>query len=334
MSVRQHPTKGPGWWQIIVYPEGRKGKQRVIVFEGSLAEAEELAHAIRLEIRGEDRPLATLPKINQVVPDFMRWYGLDHLPAGVIVMRRYMRYMVQHFGNRQLASITHADFERYKQDRLAEGIARVTINKEISALNQLIAYGAERGYCRAIKGKRFAAKLTKSPLPDVPTREECERFISAMLWPAQGFFACLYYAGLRKAEAAGLTAESVYLDRGMMIVRGKGNKQRAVPIASDLRPYLERRLAEIDSGLLWTNRHGRPLYDVRPHVKWALRRSGLSRRLYPHLLRHGFGTHGTMAGIGIRAMQKMLGHSSSQTTEIYTTLADEWLTEEIKRFER
>lgn len=247
-------------------------------------------------------------------------------------MRRYMRYFVKFFGNHQFSATTQLEIERYKHSRLEQGIARTTINKELSGLNKLIEYAASRGYCRAFKGKRFPNKLTKAPLPDVPTREECLAFINVQDWPACGFFACLYFAGLRKAEAAYLEAENVYLGRSLMIVRGKGNKQRAVPIADELRPYLEWRLKEVQSGYIWTNKAGKPLYSVKSHVYWGKKRAGLERPFYPHLMRHAFGTHSTMSGIGIRSLQRMMGHSVSTTTEIYTTLSDNFLVEEIKKF--
>lgn len=323
---------GPGFWQIIYYAKiDGKLKQKRKAFAGSREDAVALEHTLRLEANKEHR-IATMPRINQVVPAFMAWYELDHLHSGVVVMRRYMGYFLNRFGTRQLATITRSDFEEYKQDRRQQGVKPNTINKEISALNQLIAWGSERGYCLAFKGRRFPAKMSKSPLPDVPTREECLKFIDALTWPAQGMFACLYYAGLRRGEAAGLTKEMVFLDRGMMIVRGKGNKQRAVPIADGLVPYLEKRIGEVESGLLWTNKHGKPMTDLREHIKWAKKRAGITRRIYAHLMRHSFGTFGTMDGIGLRAMQKIMGHSNVQTTELYTTLADSFLVEEIKKF--
>jgi len=331
MSVNQHPTKGPGWWQIRYRPGGAKGKQEAIVFPGTRDEAVMYEHQLRLEARGS-RPLSTLPKLTEVVPEFMRHYELDHLPAGIYNMRRYMRRFVEFFGGQQLASITTPDVERYKHHRLSLGISRSTINKETSGLNKLLEYGASHGYCLAMKTRRFPAKFTKAPLPDVPTREECLAFIHVLDWPACGFFACLYYAGLRKAEAAYMTAENVYLARGLMIVRGKGNKQRAVPIAVELRPFLERRLSEVSTGYIWTNSAGKPLYAVKSHVYWGKKRAGLDRPLYPHLMRHAFGTHSTMAGIGIRSLQRMMGHTTSQTTEIYTTLSDQFLVEEIQKF--
>ena len=330
MSVVPHPSKGPGWWQIIYYPTGRKKQERIAV-EGTREEAEAHEQDLRLECRNDIGNLSH-PRLNQVVPEFMMHYSLDHLPAGVYNMRRYMRYMIEFFGNHLFPAITPREIERYKHHRLAQGIARTTINKEISGLNKLLEYAESCGYCRAFKSKRFPNKLTKAPLPDVPTRAECLAFIDSCIWPACGLFACLYYAGLRRNEAATMTVERMHMDRGMFIVLGKGHKERGVPIAADLFPYLRRRLSEIDTGLLWTSKSGSPLTDLRPHIKWAKKRAGITRRFYPHLLRHAFGTHSTMDGIGIRSLQRMMGHTVSTTTEIYTTLADEFLVEDIKKF--
>lgn len=129
-----------------------------------------------------------------------------------------------------------------------------------------------------------------------------------------------YYAGLRKTEATRLEAKHVNWSQNYLLVTGKGNKERIVPMHRKLCVYLRKRPK---SGFLFTN----PL-------RRAADKAGLDQHVYMHLLRHGFGTHGIQSGINLRTMQLLMGHSSSQMTERYTTLAAQFLTEEMRKFGR
>ena len=114
-----------------------------------------------------------------------------------------------------------------------------------------------------------------------------------------------------------------------MTIRGKGNKQRIVPIHRKVRVYLKKRMK---NGFLFINeKTGKPFYDAKKALKRAAEKAGVDG-VYMHLLRHAFGTHSIMSGISPRALQMMLGHSSITTTEIYSRLANDFLSEEMKKF--
>ena len=74
-------------------------------------------------------------------------------------------------------------------------------------------------------------------------------------------------------------------------------------------------MTEVEEGYLWTTRNDRPITDLKKIVKLAIERAGLTRHIYPHLLRHAFGTHATMSGVNIRTLQKVMGHTSVRTTD-------------------
>jgi site-specific recombinase XerD len=207
-----------------------------------------------------------------------------------------------------------------------------TINKELAAMSALCKWAAKQGYCREIKIKRFPPKLTKAPLPQVISKDEVLKIIEQVKPDRRGVVAAMYYGGLRSSEARHLRREDINLDKGLMLIRGKGNKQRVVPIIAPLRPYLEQGKAK--KGYLWINkRTGRPWVDIRAELKGAAKRAGVDQRVYAHLLRHCFGTHATESGMGLRAAQEIMGHSSSQITELYTTLAAAQLIKEMNKTE-
>jgi len=141
----------------------------------------------------------------------------------------------------------------------------------------------------------------------------------------------MYACGLRASEAIGLELGDLDLDGGILRARGKGSKERIVPVGSkaiaSLRGYLERgrpRLVGLgDEPHIFVNRRGgrlsrQGLYKiVQRHAKAA----GLDERMSPHTLRHTFATHLLSGGCDLRSLQEMLGHADIATTQIYTHLS-------------
>ena len=143
----------------------------------------------------------------------------------------------------------------------------------------------------------------------------------------------MYACGLRASEAVGLDVSDLDLDEGVLRARGKGGKERIVPVGSQAtaaaRAYLRsgrgklvRRPAE---SRLFVNFRGGPLTRqglykiVRRHAQSA----GLSDRMSPHTLRHTFATHLLSGGCDLRSVQEMLGHADVATTQVYTHLSGE-----------
>ncbi len=140
----------------------------------------------------------------------------------------------------------------------------------------------------------------------------------------------LYGSGLRVSELVELRMSRVNLDEGYVIITGKGNKQRLVPLSPEsirlIREYLpirERLKIKPDSSdILFLNRRGGMM--TRVMVFYVIRDSaaaaGIIKRVSPHTLRHSFATHLLEGGANLRAIQEMLGHESISTTEIYIHL--------------
>lgn len=177
-----------------------------------------------------------------------------------------------------------------------------------------------------------APKLGKY-LPAVLSVEEVDRLIAAVdLDSAFGkrdraMLETLYGLGLRVSELVSLRISSIWTEQGFVSVIGKGDKQRLVPLggmARDaIRDYLEVRGPAADresSDILFLNRFGRALTRVAVFkmIKAYAMKTGISKEISPHTLRHSFATHLIENGADLRAVQEMLGHESILTTEIYT----------------
>ena len=146
----------------------------------------------------------------------------------------------------------------------------------------------------------------------------------------------LYGSGLRVGEVAGLTVDRIDLDRGRILVLGKGSKERELPMSdyavASLGDYLRRGralLATDGSATLFFNRRRNPFSgrDIRWMVEQYVQRLLPGRRVSPHTLRHSFATHLLEGGADIRVVQELLGHASVATTQRYTHVSRERLFE-------
>ena len=144
----------------------------------------------------------------------------------------------------------------------------------------------------------------------------------------------MYACGLRASETIALQVADVDLEEGMLRARGKGSKERIVPVGRQavaaLREWCERgRPALLEAGrvessaALFLNHRGRPLtrQGLYKIVQGHARSAGLSERMSPHTLRHTFATHLLAGGCDLRSLQDMLGHADLATTQVYTHLS-------------
>jgi integrase/recombinase XerD len=188
----------------------------------------------------------------------------------------------------------------------------------------------------SLRGPRKTAKL-----PDVLTRDEVLRLLRAPegRTPAalrdRALLELMYACGLRASEATGLEVDDIDLREQMLRARGKGSKERVVPIGRDaiaaLRVYAEQGRPEL-VGLLneshvFVNSRGagltrQGLYKI---IKGHAQAVGLGDRVSPHTLRHTFATHVLSGGCDLRVLQEMLGHADVATTQVYTHLSSERL---------
>ncbi|MDY0042499.1 MAG: site-specific tyrosine recombinase XerD [Desulforhabdus sp.] len=153
----------------------------------------------------------------------------------------------------------------------------------------------------------------------------------------------LYAAGLRVSELVNLQLQQVCLDPGYLVVRGKGDKERLVPMgewaADALRAYLEDgRMKLVRKGWsvseVFLNGRGSKLsrQGIWKIIKRYARNSGIKQNLSPHMLRHSFATHLLENGADLRSLQAMLGHADISTTQIYTHVARARLKEIHQKF--
>lgn len=183
---------------------------------------------------------------------------------------------------------------------------------------------------KALNDAEIARLLTPPPAPDASAL--CDQAILELA----------YAAGLRLAELRQLRLEQLHLDAGFITVIGKGNKERVVPVG---RPAIEALARYLRYGRVklvtrrspanvFLTRRGTPFAHTTMwgRIKRRARLAGIERNLTPHMLRHSFATHLLEHGADLRIIQELLGHANLGTTEIYTHVAGNRLSEIHRRF--
>ena len=191
-------------------------------------------------------------------------------------------------------------------------------------------------------------KRTRS-LPGVLTVAEVERILEQpdLRRPLgirdRAILETLYATGMRVSELLDLQQSNLMLEEQLILVYGKGSKERLVPVGSSARAWIRRYLDEVrgelaQSGrsrdIVFLNARGRRLSRTavwKMVAKYA-RAAGVRKQVHPHTLRHSFATHLLEGGADLRAVQEMLGHADISTTEIYTHIDREYLKEVHRTF--
>ncbi|MBK8884466.1 MAG: tyrosine recombinase XerD [Bacteroidales bacterium] len=196
------------------------------------------------------------------------------------------------------------------------------------------------------------SSLIESPkiglkLPNVLSVEEIDSMIACIdLSKNEGhrnkaIIETLYGCGLRVSELVNLRLTDIHYSEGFVIVTGKGNKQRLVPVSDKALKEIDnykhyRNLLPVihDQNILFLNRRGSKLTRamIFTIIKDLAAKAGIKKIISPHTFRHSFATHMVAAGADLRAVQEMLGHESILTTEIYTHIDRSFLRDTLIMF--
>ncbi|RUQ14542.1 tyrosine recombinase XerC [Corynebacterium genitalium] len=223
---------------------------------------------------------------------------------------------------------------RWLADAMSAGRSRATLARRTAAARAFSTWAYRRGDISTDAAARLKAPKVNRPLPTVVKGERAGDLVEAGTaddaHPAEylrdrAMLELLYATGIRVGELTGLNLGDVDLARGLAQVTGKGNKQRVVPFgeeaAAAVSEWLEFGRAELagDTQAMFVGSRGGRIdqRQVRRIVERAGQRAGVEH-VSPHTLRHTTATHMLEGGADLRVVQEMLGHTSLQTTQIYT----------------
>ena len=235
--------------------------------------------------------------------------------------------------------VDHVFIRSFLSHLHGSGLSKVSVARALAALRSMYKWLAREGIVQQNPAKLVAMPKTPKKLPRVPTLEEMNQLLDSGMPEAAAFperdraiFELLYGCGLRNSELVGIELSDLDTANGLVLVRGKGKKQRYVPLEGKaeeaLKIYSDARqkiLTETrkNTRRLFINRRGGALTtrSVARIVKQIAVAKGLPPDVHPHTLRHAFGTHLLTEGADLRAIQELLGHERLSTTQKYTQLS-------------
>ncbi|MDR3312600.1 MAG: tyrosine-type recombinase/integrase [Spirochaetaceae bacterium] len=240
--------------------------------------------------------------------------------------------------------------------RHTQGCSNQTISKEISALCSFGNFLVRKDLWRENHALQLERPRIQKKLPRVLTETGTDALLSGAIRPVeegrngviskalemrdQALFELIYSCGLRISEAAGLLTANVHLDEHLLVVCGKGDKERMIPFGDKagrllrewLRDWRKKLVGRRTVPTVFVNYRGDPLSRKGIWARFQLleARSGVTAKV--HTLRHSFATHLLAGGADLRSVQELLGHVDLSTTQIYTHVANEQLQESHKNY--
>jgi integrase/recombinase XerD len=291
-----------------------------------------------------------VPRLTDLVLDFLGYLELERgLSRNTLEAYRSDLQQYGAFLNRQgidALTVTACQLAAFVTE-LAQGdggrrpVAPATLQRKTACLRSFYRHLRREQIIDHDPTAELRTPRTGARLPKVLTRDEVAQLLSQPRGDStaalrdRALLETMYACGLRASEAITLELSDVDLEAGVLRARGKGSKERLVPVGSQavrsIEAYLARarpRLVGIrDEPHLFVNLRGgalsrQGLYKI---VQRHARSAGLAQRMSPHTLRHSFATHLLAGGCDLRSLQEMLGHADIGTTQIYTHLTAERL---------
>jgi integrase/recombinase XerC len=307
------------------------------------------------EERAAEAPAETA--IGALVAEFLRVLANER-GASTHTLRAYRRelqsfaaWIAKSSDGLSVKAIEHTLIRAYLGALYERGLSRASAARALAAIRSWFKWLARTGRIEKNAASLVATPRLPKHLPRVPSIEQMNRVVDtvgddAASWPARerAILELLYGCGIRNAELTGLNLADIHWANEAILVRGKGQKQRYVPLgdaaAVAVRAYLAERAARLEAAggakaastpALFVNLRlrglGRPGGEARLTtrsvgriVKRIAILRGLSSDVHPHTLRHAFGTHLLEEGADLRAIQELLGHERLSTTQRYTQL--------------
>ena len=248
--------------------------------------------------------------------------------------------------NINLAGVTVKDLLYYLSARKTDGCTELTLAKDISALRALGSFLVLEGVWPQNEALVLDRPKARHSLPRVLCVEQVDSMLASIDVESdlglrdRALFELVYSCGLRISEACSLQVGNLHLQEMIVLVRGKGDKERIVPFGEAAKEWLEKYLRQVRPRLVgkkivptvFVNYKGEPISrkGVWKRFKELEALTGIDCKV--HTLRHSFATHLLSGGADLRSVQALLGHSDLATTQIYTHVSDSELRERHKEF--
>ena len=249
-------------------------------------------------------------------------YGID--------LREFMKFIAE----KELNDLTYLDIRSFLAFLKTREYSKSSISRKLACLRSFFKYLVRENILTQNPAAGIATPKKEKRLPSFMNPDEITKLLDAPAknsWEEKrdkAILEMLYSSGLRVSELAGLNHDDLDFFGGLVRVRGKGKKERIVPVGqtalNSLRTYWDmkapRETANAIKKPLFISRIGSRLTDrsVRRMILKYVKRTGLGKEISPHTFRHSFATHMLDRGADLRSVQELLGHANLSTTQIYT----------------
>jgi integrase/recombinase XerD len=248
---------------------------------------------------------------------------------------------------KKIENITREDILNYIDELQNSKYSSSSIARKLSSIRMLFRFCIGEGWFLESPMSNVESPRLRRKLPTVLSPTEVERLIESARGTSifemrdRAILEFMYGCGLRTSELLDLYKEDLFLAEDFIRVRGKGSKERVVPLGgkakSALMEYLTEGRFKLDknvSSVLFLSRNGNKLSRMGLWKRFQryVAKSGIKKRITPHTLRHSFATHLLEGGASLRTVQILLGHADISTTEIYTHIDRSYLRDIVSSY--
>lgn len=266
--------------------------------------------------------------------EFEKRFSAHTVRAYQTDLEQFKSYLLDELGMQNLENVKHSHIRSFMVDLITKGRQARTVNRKLSSIKSYYRFLLRRGVLSENPTLKVSAPKLPRRLPGAVRKDALDTLFNLVEFP-QGYegkrdrliLELLYTTGIRRAELIGLRVSDFNWEQQQMLVRGKGGRERLIPVGraliGEVQQFLSFRselqsMAEED--YLFLTSKGKPMY---PKLVYNIVRQYLSsvspdERLGPHSLRHSFATHLSENGAELNAIKALLGHSSLASTQVYT----------------
>jgi integrase/recombinase XerD len=249
-----------------------------------------------------------------------------------------------------LGTVTLSHLREFVARMRKNSLSQRTIARKVSALRQFFRFCLRESTISSNPSELLTVLVKNKRLPKWLTIDEVARLLRAPDTSTEtgirdrAIFEIWYATGCRISEISGIDGAQIDWKVRQVTIRGKGGRVRTLPLHQEAVDWLQRyrmlrhhwlqRSGTAEAAAFFLNQRGKRLerQGLWKLVKFYAEKAGISKRVWPHMIRHSFATHVLQGGADIRAVQELLGHRSIATTEIYTHLETENLREMQAKF--
>lgn len=280
-----------------------------------------------------------------------RQYSDDTVTAYTEDLAEFKQFLADNGGMKEWKTVDRLEVQVYLTSLADQHYQRTSIARKISSLRSFFNFLAKNDL---VTSNPFANVVLKKHQNHLP-RFFYEREMTILFEAAKGkgtmldlrnsaLLEVLYATGIRVSECANLTLGQIDFDVQMMLIRGKGDKERYVPFGNYAKQALQTYFTDCrslimnkyhkDHDFVFINHYGDQITTtgIEYILNQIIKKSSLTAKIHPHMLRHTFATHLLNNGADLRTVQELLGHASLSTTQIYTHVTREHLQSDYQKY--